>query len=62
VEKIFKTLAVDQKDIRKGDWTNKEASTQFSIRQHDPMPYMMTKSFKLELTQLVEGGSNAPLP
>lgn len=26
VEKVLKTLTVDSKDVRKGEWTNKEAS------------------------------------
>jgi len=26
VEKVLKTLNVDAKDVRKGEWTNKEAS------------------------------------
>lgn len=58
VEKILKTLTVDNKDIRKGDWTNKEVRiwpgkwfSPCSIVQR-----VMKKSITLELTQLVEEG------
>ncbi|KAF5359262.1 hypothetical protein D9756_003230 [Leucocoprinus leucothites] len=50
MEKIYKVLTVDEKDVRKAEWTNKEVtrvSILFALR--------MKKSIKLE-TQLVEEG------
>lgn len=47
VEKVLKTLTVDNKDVRKGDWTNKEVR----ITNRDTFiffPSLMKKSSVLE--------------
>lgn len=58
VEKVLKSLSEDKKDVRKGDWTNKEVSSaRFPFH---PLPCtivaLMTKSSRLDQTQLVEAG------
>lgn len=56
VEKILHVIAEEGRDVRKAEWNNKEVSCgscDVSCRT--------TKSISLELTQLVEAGSNAPI-
>ena len=59
VEKVLKFISEDKKDVRKGDWSNKEvSSTRFLL--HPPLPCisvaLMIKSSRLDQTQLVEAG------
>jgi hypothetical protein len=56
VEKILNLLKVEGKDVRKGDWNNKEVNV-FTILcfRFFPSPFVMKKSTLLE-TQLVEEG------
>jgi hypothetical protein len=59
VEKVLKCLNEDRKDVRKGDWTNKEVSL-WTLLSTPPflvhLLLVMTKSMLLESTQLVEAG------
>jgi hypothetical protein len=64
VEKVLKCLSEDKKDVRKGDWTNKEVSplTYFPASSipivHSLL--VMRKSAWLESNPAHRGGSNAP--
>jgi hypothetical protein len=58
VEKVLKFLGEDKKDVRKGDWTNKEVSLLTSPLSRPFLVHSfpeMTKSMLLE-TQLIEAG------
>ena len=65
VEKVLKCLNEDKKDVRKGDWTNKEVNHLISLPPALPFPLVhsllvMTKSMLLESNPAHRGGSNAP--
>ncbi|KAI6107913.1 P-loop containing nucleoside triphosphate hydrolase protein [Pisolithus sp. B1] len=45
VEKVLKTLTVDNKDVRKGEWTNKEATVNgLSLLTAKPVTYLVNLS------------------
>jgi obg-like ATPase 1 len=48
VEKVLKTLTVDSKDVRKGDWTNKEIEVvnSLSLLTAKPVTYLVNLSEK----------------
>jgi hypothetical protein len=65
VEKVLKCLNDDKKDVRKGDWTNKEVSRSSYSPFFPPVPFVhsflvMRKSALLESNPAHRGGSNAP--
>lgn len=59
---MLKTLTVDNKDVRKGDWTNKEVR----ITDHDPpplfFPFFDEKELCARITQLIEVGVTPHIP
>jgi hypothetical protein len=62
VEKVLKCLSEDQKDARKGDWTNKEVGLLIILPGRLLFPFFeMTKSVLLESNPARRGGSNAPI-
>ncbi|KAG6882038.1 hypothetical protein C0993_012141, partial [Termitomyces sp. T159_Od127] len=57
VEKILKTLTVDNKDVRKAEWTNKEVGTSFRFRRIISLRFLSDeKELIARITQLVEEG------
>lgn len=64
VEKIYKCLTEDNKDVRKGEWNNKEVRLLSIVigQAFLLLPYMKRKSTPLDLTQLVEEGVGPPIP
>lgn len=56
---MLKTLTVDNKDVRKGDWTNKEVS---AANCHTFSPFFDEKELHARITQLIEVGVTPHIP
>lgn len=60
IEKVLKTLTVDNRDVRKGDWTNKEV--RITNRDTFIFPFFDEKELCARITQLIEAGVTPHIP
>ncbi len=62
VQKIYEVLTKENKDVRKVDWNNKEVRVDVLMFLYCTFFFSCDDKERLcSITQLVEGGSNAPL-